>query len=158
MASTIPSVPRLTRRPLANQQGLTLLEVMLAAVILLFVLFSMISGYSMGRVNLDREEVKRRAVALAQDRMETMRARSNAPPVTANFNKLQPSAIDTSYTVDGNVFTLVSGVTYLPPGSDRFSATLDLITMDVSWTVYKKAGTATRSIRIAGAIARDLSP
>jgi Tfp pilus assembly protein PilV len=152
---SVTIAPRLIRKPLANEHGLTLLEVMISAVILLFVLLSMISGYAMGRVNLDREEVKRRAVALAQDRMETIRARSNAPPVTANFNALTKARIDTTYTLDRTTFTLSSTVTPLPTATNTL---LKVISMDVTWTVHEKVGTSTRGIRITGAIARDVSP
>jgi Tfp pilus assembly protein PilV len=155
MSTESPNAPRIRWQPLADEKGLTLLEVMIAALILLFVLLSMISGYNMGRINLDREEVKRRAIALAQDRMETIRARAMAPPVTASFNAITTARIDTTYTLDGNTFTLRSTVNPLPSATNTL---LKEITMDVTWTVYEKVGTSTRGIRIAGCIARDVSP
>jgi hypothetical protein len=81
---------------------------MISAIILLFVLLSMISGYALGRVNLDREEVKRRAVGLAQDRLETIRARSITS--TAAWNAVVTDGTDTTYTIDNTVFSVARTV------------------------------------------------
>jgi Tfp pilus assembly protein PilV len=144
-------LPRI-RRPL-GQRGLTLLETMIAALILLFVLLAMVSGYSMGRINLDREEVKRRATGLAQDRLEEIKARAMGS--AGGFTRwVVKSAIDTTYNLDGNVFTLTSTVS---PNVD-----IDLsriVAVDVGWTINKPGGgTAARSIRATTVITLNVSP
>jgi len=152
-------LPRLRWHPVSNQRGLTLLEVMIAALILLFVLLSMVSGYMLGRVNLDREEVKRRAIGLAQDRLETVRARSVAS--LAAWDLVIKARIDTTYTLDGTTFTLTSTVVdspekrTTPPISNPVRKT---VSVDVGWTVFKKSGTAARSIRATTVMFKDISP
>jgi len=130
----------------ASEQGLTLLETLIAAFILLFVMLSMITGYTLGRVNLDREEVKRKAVGLAQDRLEQVKARFPWSDLTA-------AKIDTSnYVVDGTRFDLTSAVT--DSGLVRKN-----IVVTVSWTARRNNGTTlTRSIQAATTVARDVTP
>jgi Tfp pilus assembly protein PilV len=136
-----------------GQRGLTLLETMIAALILLFVLLAMVSGYSMGRINLDREEVKRRATGLAQDRLEEIKARAMGSP--GGFTRwVVKSAIDTTYTLDTTVFTLTSTVT---PNVDVDLSRI--VAVDVGWTINKSGGgTAARSIRSTTVITKNVSP
>src|SRR5436190_1723108 len=87
-----------------DQRGVTLLETLIAAFILLFVLLSMISSYTLGRRDIDQEEIKRRATALAMDRLETVKSRyanevRRIVPATA-WDNIKEAKIDTSYTID----------------------------------------------------------
>jgi len=144
------------RQPLDNERGLTLLEVMISAIILLFVLLSMISGYALGRVNLDREEVKRRAVGLAQDRLETIRGRSITS--TAAWNAVVTAANDTTYTIDNTVFRVARTVVDSPAVTAVTKPVRKIVSVDVSWTVYKKSGTANRTIRAQTVMFKDITP
>ena len=142
------------RKPrLTDESGLTLLEVMISAIILLFVLLSMVSGYALGRVNLDREEVKRRAVGLAQDRLETIRGRS----ITSNAAWLAvvPARVDTTYVLDGTTFRLTSAVADSPANTATTKPVQKIVTVDVGWTVYKRSGTAARTIRAQTVLFKD---
>lgn len=149
-------LPRLRWHPVSNQRGLTLLEVMIAALILLFVLLSMVSGYMLGRVNLDREEVKRRAIGLAQDRLETIRARSISS--LAAWEAVVPAKIDTTYTLDRTTFTLTSTVDDSLPTTQTTKPVRKIVTVDVGWVVVKKSGTADRSIRASTVMSKDITP
>ena len=132
-----------------SQEGLTLLETLISALILMFVLLAMINGYAMSRVQLDREEVKRRAVGLAQDRLEQMRAR--AVGSLAGWAGFTKAAVDTSYRVSGTDFTLVSSV-------DDSGSVRKVVSVDVKWTVHPNSSTAVeRSIRVTTTIARDIT-
>jgi len=156
MSSQPVRVPRLRWRPMTDQRGLSLLEVMIAALILLFVLLSMVSGYMLGRVNLDREEVKRRAIGLAQDRLETIRARSIAS--LAAWDLVVKARIDTTYTLDGTTFTLTSTVDDSLPNTQFTKPVRKIVTVDVGWTVVKRVGTAARSIRSSTVMSKDITP
>ena len=154
MPFRIARLPRLRWRPVSNQRGVSLLEVLIAALILLFVLLSMVSGYMLGRVNLDREEVKRRAIGLAQDRLETVRARSVAS--LAAWDLVIKARIDTTYALDGTNFTLTSTVVDSPEAPKK--PVRKTVSVDVGWTVYKKSGTAARSIHASTVMFKDISP
>ncbi len=149
--------PRLRWHPVSNQRGLTLLEVMIAALVLLFVLLSMVSGYMLGRVNLDREEVKRRAIGLAQDRLETVRARSIAS--VAAWELVVPARIDTTYVLDGTTFRLTSTVDDSLPTTPTTKPVRKTVTVNVGWTIIKKdASTVARSIRSSTVMSKDVTP
>lgn len=148
---------RLRLPPASNQRGLTLLEVMIAALILLFVLLSMVSGYMLGRVNLDREEVKRRAIGLAQDRLETIRARSIAS--VAAWELVVPARIDTTYVLDGTTFRLTSTVDDSLPTTPTTKPVRKTVTVNVGWTIIKRdLSTVARSIRSSTVMSKDVTP
>jgi hypothetical protein len=145
------------RRRLKPQAGLTLLETLIAAFILLFMLLSMVSAYNFGRLNLDREEVKRKATALALDRLEQVKARYARErldqPQFAWEEGIEPAMIDTTYVVDGTTFILTSVITCpLAPCDD---GTLKNVEVTVSWTAKKNNNTAvTRTVAASTSIAR----
>jgi type II secretory pathway pseudopilin PulG len=154
--TTNRTFPRIRRRIPFNQRGVTLLETLVAALILLFVLLSMVSGYALGRINLDREEVKRRAIGVAQDRLEEIRARSMSS--VHGWDWVVQARIDTTYFVDGTTFTLTSAVQDSAPGLHS-GAIRSIVSVDVGWTVYKKGGgTALRSVRSQTVMTRDTTP
>lgn len=127
-----------------SERGLTLLETLIAAFILLFVMLTMITSYTLGRINIDREEVKRKAVGLAQDRLEQVKARFPWTDLTA-------AKIDTSYTVDGTTFNLRSTLT------DSASVRKNVL-VTVSWTTRRSNGTSlTRSVQASTTIARNVT-
>ena len=137
-----------------SEAGVTLLETLIAAVILLFVLLSMISGYTLGRINIDREEVKRKATAIAQDRLETVKSRYAHNTDFDGWAQIWPDGIDTTYVVDGTTFTVASTVTP-STGSTRDDGSRKTINLDVRWTAKKNNNTAVvRTIRATTDITR----
>jgi Tfp pilus assembly protein PilV len=144
-------------RSLKTESGLTLLETLIAAFILLFIVLSMVSAYNFGRLNLDREEVKRKATALAMDRLDTIKSRY-AREVNDNnvlaWSNISPGVIDTTYTVDGTTFTLTSAVT-TEIANDPPASRWKKIVATVSWTARKNDNTAvTRNIAAATTVCR----
>jgi Tfp pilus assembly protein PilV len=141
-------------RLIRSEAGLTLLETLIAAVILLFVLLSMVSAYRLGRINIDREEVKRKATAVAQDRLETLKSRYAHNFDQDGWTDIWPSEIDTTYVVDGTTFTVTSIVTSNVAGGAEFGGR-KTINLDVSWTAMRNNNTSVvRSIRATTDITR----
>jgi Tfp pilus assembly protein PilV len=137
-------------RQLRGQEGLSLLETLIAAFILLFVMLSMITSFALGRRDVDQEEIKRKATAIAMDRLEHVRSRYAVglhSPGNA-WNQIAPPYIDTTYVVDGYTFTLVSIV------ADSTEVGRKSITVDVSWTAKRHNNSAvTRKVRATTDIA-----
>jgi hypothetical protein len=59
--------------PVRNERGLTILEVLIAAVLLIIVMFWLTQFYVQGRKHIDHEEYRRKATAVAQARLDGVR-------------------------------------------------------------------------------------
>jgi hypothetical protein len=59
--------------PVRNERGLTILEVLIAAVLLIIVLFWLTQFYVQGRKHIDYEEHRRKATAVAQAGLDGVR-------------------------------------------------------------------------------------
>jgi Tfp pilus assembly protein PilV len=86
-----------------NESGITLLEVLVAGFILVFVMLAMVRYYQSGRVFFDREEWKRKAIAITQQRFEDVRR-------FYRFTEVTKDAVDTTITVDNITYTMESTV------------------------------------------------
>ena len=84
-----------------DSRGFTLLEVMIAAVILIIVFYGLTQYYVLGRKQLDFEEQRRRALVVAQARLDEVK-RWHYDYVTS----LDGASSDTTITVDGTEFTV----------------------------------------------------
>ncbi len=105
---------------------------MLVAAFLLLVVFSGIAQVVLrGRIQIDYEEDRRKATAIAQARLDDIRR-------DYRYESL-PSLADTNYVVDGRAFTVSHDV---EPGTPEAHATsLRLI---VRWTAYADGRAVTR--------------
>jgi type II secretory pathway pseudopilin PulG len=121
------------------ESGFSLIELTIAAFILLVLAASIVAAGLGSRRQLDYEEVRRRALSIGQERFETLRARFA-------FDDIVKAQVDTTITFDGTVFTLRSNVTEGtdPAGPD----TLDPFVKFVSDTVYWNALSADGSVTV----------
>lgn len=135
----------------AGDRGMTLIEVMIAALILVIVLFWLTQYYVQGRKHLDYEEQRRKATALGQARLDQARTwsydylRSLADSVAA----------DTAMVVEGRTFTvgLVVG-----DGPNPYTSQVQAV---VTWEAarnYEPGNAFTRSDTTTTLIARSLKP
>src|SRR5512142_2627071 len=103
--------PGVQRRILQDGSGLTILEVLIAASLLLLVMFGLMQFYVRGRTQLDYEEDRRKATAVAQDRLDSLR-RIMTYEVLSDMGDTQIHNAhlalidDTTYAVDGRDFTV----------------------------------------------------
>lgn len=111
---------------LRDQSGTSLLEVLVAAVMLIVVLFWLTQYYVEGRRHLDYEESRRRATAVAQSRVDEARRWS--------YDYLG-ALLDSSGTVPHDTVLSVAGTDYavslyVTPGPNPHCRTLSAV---VSW-------------------------
>jgi hypothetical protein len=86
--------------PVRNERGLTILEVLIAAVLLIIVLFWLAQFYVQGRKHIDYEEHRRKATAVAQARLDALREWP--------YDSLQvwvgAGTLDTTLVMDGRTY------------------------------------------------------
>jgi len=85
-----------------DQRGITLIEVLIAALILVIVMFWLTQYYVQGRKHLDYEEHRRKATALAQARLDEVREWSYDSLV----GLIDSTSVDSVMTVDGRTYTV----------------------------------------------------
>ena len=88
--------PTTRRARRAAEAGFSLLEVMIAAVILILVFWGLAQFYTRGRVQVDFEEDRRKATAVGQKRLEEARRWTYG-----YLESLSGVVVDTAMTVDG---------------------------------------------------------
>jgi len=114
-----------------DEAGVSLIEVLVAAFLLLVVFSGIAQVVLRGRIQIDYEEDRRRATAIAQARLDDIRR-------DHHYESL-PSLADTNYVVDGRTFTVSHDV---EPGTPEAHATsLRLI---VRWTARANGQAVTR--------------
>lgn len=86
--------------PARNESGLTLLEVLIAAVLLIVVMFWLTQYYVQGRKHLDYEEHRRKATAVAQARLDQVREWS----YDYLASLVDSTSLDTTVVVDGRTY------------------------------------------------------
>lgn len=122
------------RNPLGDQRGLTLLEVLIAAILLIIIFFGLAQYYTRGRKHLGYEEDRRKATAVAQDRIDGIRR-------DYSYDGLMSlDGTDTTYVVDQRTYIVSHEV--LPNTPEDQSTTLHLtIEWDVrvSGSVFRRA-------------------
>ncbi len=118
-----------------GQKGFTLIEVMVASVILLLLFFGMAQIFSRSRAQLVHDEDKRNAVAVAQARLESLREdyrHQDLPGLAGN---------DTTYVVGGRNFTVSHQVT-----ADTPEARATVVTVTVGWTAHVNGNAVNRTL------------
>lgn len=123
---------RLARRrlPLGDQRGASLIEIIIATLILGLVSIGMVEFFARGGLGFDREERKRVAVLLAQEALERTLARPYPAIATWNENR----------TVGGVDYAITVTSTEDVPEDD-----IKMLEATVVWNV---TATATRDARL----------
>jgi type II secretory pathway pseudopilin PulG len=101
------------------EAGFSLLEVMIAGVILILVFWGLMQFAVRGRTQVDFEEDRRKATAVGQQRIEEARRWTYA-----YLEALDGTAVDTAMTVDGQDYTVSLAVNpddEPPPANDDIS-------------------------------------
>ncbi|MFO7653334.1 MAG: hypothetical protein R6X25_05860 [Candidatus Krumholzibacteriia bacterium] len=110
-----------------SRDGFSLLEVIIAASLLLVVFFGLTQVYTRGRTQVDFEEERRKATAVLQSHIDAIRR-------DYSYDTLV-SVPDTTYVVDGRTYEIAHNITLDTP--DPHAATLELT---VTWTSRKLSG------------------
>lgn len=121
-----------------RERGFSVLETLIAAFILIVLGTAIVTTGLKSRTQIDHEEVRRRAIALAQERLETVRA-------TIPYDSLTATRISDAVTVDGTTFThrggVIGGIVADPTVDDAKS-----IADTVSWTATGGGNSITRRV------------
>jgi len=116
-----------------TERGFSVLETLIAAVILVILGTAIVTTGLKSRTQIDYEEVRRRAILLAQERLETVRA-------TFPYDSITATSVGATVTLDGTTFTIKGGVIDPVPaytgGTDTLSVSDDAkaVSDTVSWT------------------------
>jgi type II secretory pathway pseudopilin PulG len=124
--------------------GFTLLEVMIAAIILIIVMYALAQYYWRGRKQVDFEEHRRVATAVGQARLDDLRRR--------NYGTLGTyGGTDTTFVVDGRSYKVALNVTTASPVTDATT-----VTATVEWALGINPGAASdkRTAQITTIIGR----
>jgi prepilin-type N-terminal cleavage/methylation domain-containing protein len=143
---------RFRRGPQAGQSGFSLIEVLVASVIVILVMYGLMQFFVRGRVQVDYEEDRRKATAVAQDWTEAIRRWDFSYLITRQDDN-GTAANDTTYTVDGKTYDASLTVNY----DDTVDENLATIIVDVSWTFqknYNPANLANRTVTVTTLMGR----
>lgn len=129
----------------ARQGGFTLVEVMVASVIVLLLFFGLANVYTSSRRQLVHEEDLRNATAVAQARLESLRHEYRYEDLPGL------SGSDTTYVVGGRDFVVTHAVAGESP-EDRATT----VTVTVAWTADYSGSTQSRSVDCTTILGRSL--
>lgn len=132
------------RRP--GREGFTILETMIAAIILLLLFFGLARVYAGGRVQMRLEDHRRQASAVIQSHLETLRRDTTYD----NLPGLDGDQVD--YVVDGITYTAATAIAAATP--EPQATTIDV---EVSWPEKIGASTVTRTLTCTTILARGLT-
>ena len=108
----------------SREAGFTLIEVMVAAVILILVMYGLMQFYFRGRKHVDYEEHRRKATATAQARLDQAR--------TWSYSYLEAleagSGSDTTLNVDGRAYAVSLDV--FPGGNEHYKRLRAVVSWD----------------------------
>ncbi len=127
-----------------DSAGFTLLEVVVAATLILILFFGLAQIYTRGRAQIDMEESRRKATALVQSRLEGIRSDFTFDTLTGVGNA------DGQTVVDNRSFQISHTATPLPSGEEAAT-----VTVVVSWVVPVNGG-VTRSVSGTTVLARGM--
>jgi prepilin-type N-terminal cleavage/methylation domain-containing protein len=130
-------------RFLPNREGFTLLEVLIAAFLLLVVFSGLTQVYVRGRSQVDYEEDRRKATAVLQSQLDAIR-QDHA------YDEL-PALTDVAYQVDGRRFVVRHAVQLDTP--EPQAATIE---MTVTWQARKASGVVPRQMTMTSILGRSL--
>lgn len=128
----------------ADQEGFSLVEVMVAAVVLMLVFFGVAQVVSLNRSQLLYEQDHRIATEVAQARLESLRKDYR------HVDLATISGVDTTYVVDGRTFT-VNHV--IRPDTPEARATTVQVT--VNWVAQLKGAGVNRSLSCTTILGRS---
>jgi type II secretory pathway pseudopilin PulG len=135
--------------PRSGEQGFSLLEVLIAASLLIIVFYGITQYYIRGRTQIDYEENRRKATAVAQNRLDGIRrdyTYDTLPALngtTANF-VVENKTYQVTHTIATDMAFLAA----------QTNATT--ITLTVRWPEKVGASTVTRSLTTATVLARGM--
>jgi len=119
--------PTARRAHRTAEAGFSLLEVMIAGVILILVFWGLAQFYTRGRTHVDFEEDRRKATAVGQERIEEARRWTYG-----YLESLDGTVVDTAMTVDGQDYTVSLAVNPgdepAPPNDD-----ISVVKVGVIW-------------------------
>jgi prepilin-type N-terminal cleavage/methylation domain-containing protein len=130
-----------------GQSGFSLLEVMVAAFLLLVVFFGLAHIYTRGRVQMNHEEDRRRATAVLQARLDGIRRDYSF----ATLASLNGATNDTTYNVDGWNYTVHHVVSMGVP--EPQAATVELT---LTWAIPNDPQGDTRSMSTTTILGRSM--
>jgi hypothetical protein len=123
-----------------------LLEVMVASLLLLVVLFGLAQFYTRGRTQVDYEEYRRKATAVAQTRMDALRKDFRYEDLPGL------DGADTTYVVDGRNYRVLHEVrSPVPPGSQSTEVILNVI-----WTLRVGASSVPDTLQTISMLGRGM--
>lgn len=132
--------------------GFSIFDVLLATIILVVLGTALVSATYRSRAQLDYEEVRRRAILLAQERLETVRS-------DFDFDLIDKALLDTTITMEGTSFDIATevGVGIDPAGDDSLDDYMKTVSDTVSWVAETPEGdVVTRSVTMKTVIFRGL--
>jgi len=144
---------RFRRGPHAGQSGFSLIEVLVASVIVILVMYGLMQFFVRGRVQVDYEEDRRKATAVAQDWTEAIRRWDFGYLVSRETcNGL--ACNDTTFTVDNRTYKAALTVDY----DNAVDENLAKIDVNVSWTFavdYNQGNKTSRSVTVTTLMGRS---
>lgn len=138
--------PAIARRQPPGREGFTILETMIAAIILLLLFFGLARVYAGGRVQVRLEDHRRQASAVLQAHLETLRRDTTYDSLPG----LDGDQAD--YTVDGVTYTVENDITAGVP-----EAQATTIAVEVSWPEPIGDASITRTLSCTTILARGLT-
>lgn len=140
-----PAMKSAAGRRRSCAEGVSLLEVMVAAFLLLVVLFGVAQVFLRGRVQIDYEEDRRKATAVAQARLDGIRR-------GLRYDDLPDlDGVDTTYIVDGRSFRVSHEI---EPATPEDAATT--VTLTVHWNAKVAGANVARSDTTTSILARGM--
>jgi type II secretory pathway pseudopilin PulG len=133
--------------------GFSIFDVLLATIILVVLGTALVSATYRSRAQLDYEEVRRRAILIAQERLEWVRA--DIP-----FDRVTVDTIATTIIADKDTFRITAdvGIGIDPANADSLDDYMKTVTDTVSWRATTPEGTdsITRKVTMKTVIFRGL--
>ena len=140
---------RTQKAPRRTEAGFSILETIIAAFILVILATAIVTAGLKSRTHIDYEEVRRRAIAIGQERFEKIRAEFKYEEIVPVPILPGARGIDTTITLDGATYDLTSTVSNGfdplqgdPP--DSLEDYVKFVTGTVEWTAI---GTSGQSVR-----------
>lgn len=128
-----------------SQDGFTLIEVMVASVLLLIAFFGMARYAAGSRTQLSLEEGRRHAVAVAQGRLESIKRGETYDTLGTLTGR------DTTYTVDGRPYAVTHTIELNTP--EEHAATVGVT---VTWSEMIGGNATPRSVGLTAIVSRSL--
>jgi Tfp pilus assembly protein PilV len=124
---------------------MTLLEVMIAAIILIIVFLGLAQFYWRGRRQIDYEEDRRKATAVVQARFDGLRRDYHFDHLSSLNNT------DTTYVVDNRSFRIHHTVTANAPETNATT-----VRLDVTWVAKVGGSNVNRTMQATTILGRGL--